>query len=133
MQVAILLGSSFAIEQLARADDYATLDLERLFSSNNQHLNAELRDFYGDTNDVDDSLVNDTVIPLEELLDYEELPTPLPGRGGSVDGGAEARNYVAYIPVPINDEDESVSGSENDEEYYDYDDEEYYEVTIITF
>ena len=35
--------------------------------------------------------------------------------------------------MPINDEDESVSGSENDEEYYDYDDEEYYEVTIITF
>ena len=49
----------------------------------------------------------------------EPLPQPLPLRGG-----AEARNYVAYIPVPISDDEDS------DEEYYeddDEDDDEYYD------
>ena len=36
--------------------------------------------------------------------------------------GPEARNYVAYIPVPINEGEE-----EEDDEYYDEDDEYYYE------
>ena len=46
----------------------------------------------------------------------EELPVP------ASQIGPEARNYVAYIPVPINDDEED----EEDEEYYDeYD--EYYE------
>ena len=47
----------------------------------------------------------------------EELPVP------ASQTGPEARNYVAYIPVPINDEEEE------DEEYYDEYDEydEYYE------
>ena len=47
----------------------------------------------------------------------EELPVP------ASQTGPEARNYVAYIPVPINDDEE---GEEEEDEYYDeYD--EYYE------
>ena len=40
----------------------------------------------------------------------------------------QARNYVAYIPVPINnddDEEEDYDEEYEDEEYYDEDDEEY--------
>ena len=44
--------------------------------------------------------------------------------------GVEGRNYVAYIPVPIND-DEQGSDSQTDEEYY-YDDDEYYD-EVSTF
>ena len=44
--------------------------------------------------------------------------------------GVEGRNYVAYIPVPINDDEEG-SDSQTDEEYYDDDDEYYDEVHII--
>ena len=46
---------------------------------------------------------------------YEELPMPLP------QSGPDARNYLAYIPVPINDDDKE------EDEYYDdvyYDDED---------
>ena len=52
----------------------------------------------------------------KHLIDNEELPKPISQTG------PEARNYVAYIPVPINDDEE-------EDEYYDeteyYDDEEY--------
>lgn len=64
----------------------------------------------------------------EGLLDSnasQPLPTPLPQR----DSGAQPRNYVAYIPVPISDEDEEdeyYDEEEYDDEYYDEDD-EYYE------
>ena len=47
----------------------------------------------------------------------EDLPVP------ASQTGPEARNYVAYIPVPINDDEEEEEG---DDEYYD-DYEEYYE------
>ena len=68
---------------MTRPDDYGQLDLERLFSNHN--LDAEGRDYHDVTAndseyDVID-LVNDTVIPVEELVAYEELPTPLPASG----------------------------------------------------
>ncbi len=52
----------------------------------------------------------------------EALPSPLPQRGGR----PQPRNYVAYIPVPINDEDEEAgkSDSSDDEEYEYYDEDE---------
>ncbi len=80
-KVAILLGSSVAIDQLlTRPDDYGQLDLERLFSNHN--LDAESRDYHDVTPDYSEydiiELMNDTVIPVEELVGYEELPTPLP-------------------------------------------------------
>ena len=57
----------------------------------------------------------------------ETLPTPLPQRG------PQARNYVAYIPVPISDdenEDDEYYDEDEDEydedEYYDEDEDEYY-------
>ena len=49
----------------------------------------------------------------ESFEEYELLPTPI-----AIEQ-PEARNYVAYIPVPLNDE-------ESDEEYYDDDDEDAY-------
>ena len=52
----------------------------------------------------------------------ETLPIPLPQIG------PQARNYVAYIPVPISDdeaEDEDYEEYDDDDEYRD-DDEEYY-------
>ena len=59
----------------------------------------------------------------------EPLPQPFPLRGD-----AEARNYVAYIPVPISDDEDSDDEyyeDEDDDEYYDNDDEDdddyYYE------
>lgn len=64
----------------------------------------------------------------------ETLPTP----AAQVGLGQQARNYVAYIPVPINggddDDDEYYydDDDEEDEEYYDEDDDYYeddYEVT----
>ena len=58
-----------------------------------------------------------------ESENAEKLPIP------QQQVGPEARNYVAYIPVPINDDEED---EEYDDEYYDddeeyYDDDEYYE------
>ena len=63
-------------------------------------------------------------------FDPEKLPTP-----SSRIGGPEARNYVAYIPVPINEgedeeEDDDDEYYDEDDEYYDdeyYDEDEYYE------
>ena len=56
------------------------------------------------------------------FLYIEILPIPSKYHQGDVIQSPEARNYVAYIPVPINNEDE-------DEEEYgeDYEDEEYYD------
>ena len=54
----------------------------------------------------------------------EQLPT------AAARLGAEARNYVAYIPVPINDDEEGEEYDEeeyDDDEYYDDEYEEYYE------
>ena len=52
----------------------------------------------------------------------EELPKP------AAQTGPEARNYVAYIPVPINDDDEDDEYYyDDDDEYYDEDDEYYYD------
>jgi len=55
----------------------------------------------------------------EPVEDLETLPVPLSMLQ------PEARNYVAYIPVPLNDDDEE--DSDEDDEYYDDDDDEYYE------
>ena len=57
---------------------------------------------------------------LEPDEDLEPLPVPLSMLQ------PEARNYVAYIPVPLNDDDDE-EGSDEDDEYYDDDDDEYYE------
>ena len=54
-----------------------------------------------------------------DVKKFEELPTPSP------QVGPEARNYVAYIPVPINEGEEEDEYYDDDDEYYDDDD--YYE------
>ena len=64
------------------------------------------------------------------------LPTPSKYHQSDEMTSPEGRNYVAYIPVPINGDDED-DNEEYDEEYEDdeyyeeddeeYDDEEYYE------
>ena len=52
----------------------------------------------------------------------ETLPNPLPQIG------PQARNYVAYIPVPISDDEaEDDDYEEYDDDEYKDDDEEYYE------
>ena len=64
----------------------------------------------------------------ENTTAVETLPTPLPQRG------PQARNYVAYIPVPISDDeneddeyyDEDEDEYDDDDEYYDDDEDEYY-------
>ena len=56
------------------------------------------------------------------FLYIELLPTPSKYHQGDVIQSPEARNYVAYIPVPINNEDE-----DEDEYEEDYEDEEYYD------
>ena len=46
---------------------------------------------------------------------------------------AEARNYVAYIPVPLNDEDDEEETDEDtggSESYYDDEDEYYEDVSV---
>ena len=52
----------------------------------------------------------------------ELLPIPSKYHQGDVIQSPEARNYVAYIPVPINNDDE-----DEDEYDEDYEDEEYYD------
>ena len=59
---------------------------------------------------------NDTQFSDASYIVNESLPQPLPQTA------AQPRNYVAYIPVPISDEDDE----DEDDEYYD-DDEDYYE------
>ena len=53
----------------------------------------------------------------------ESLPTPLPLRDG-----AQARNYVAYIPVPISDDEDEDDEYYDDDEENDEDEDDYYEV-----
>ena len=66
---------------------------------------------------TDISYNNDTYYPHNASIpSIETLPVPLP------QSAAQPRNYVAYIPVPISDDEDE----EDDEEYYD-DDEEYYD------
>ena len=60
---------------------------------------------------------NDTQVPDASYIVNESLPQPLPQTA------AQPRNYVAYIPVPISDDEDDV---EDDDEYYD-DEEEYYD------
>ena len=61
----------------------------------------------------------------------ELLPTPLKYHQGDSMPSPEGRNYVAYIPVPINNEDEDDEDEYDDEyeddEYYDDDEDEEYE------
>ena len=56
------------------------------------------------------------------FLYIELLPIPSKYHQGDAIQSPEARNYVAYIPVPINNEDE-----DEDEYEEDYEDEEYYD------
>ena len=76
---------------------------------------------------IDISYHNDTTSDSDIIsiaFNNESLPQPLPQTG------AQPRNYVAYIPVPISD-DEDEEGDEyydDDEEYYD--DEEYGRVSL---
>ena len=68
---------------------------------------------------IDISYHNDTTSDSDIIsiaFNNESLPQPLPQTG------AQPRNYVAYIPVPISDDE----GEEEGDEYYD-DDEEYYD------
>ena len=51
----------------------------------------------------------------------ETLPTPLSQIG------PQARNYVAYIPVPISDDETEDEDYEYDDDEYKDDDEEYYD------
>jgi hypothetical protein len=55
------------------------------------------------------------------LNNTETLPVPQPQTG------PQLRNYVAYIPVPINDEEEEDEDEEYYEDEYEDEDEEYYE------
>ena len=71
---------------------------------------------YNPGNTITDTNVTIELVDVYE--DYEMLPTPLPLTG------PEARNYVAYIPVPLNDDEESEE--DDDTEYY-YDEDEYYD------
>jgi len=69
---------------------------------------------------------NTTMNGLEEeesFEEYELLPTPI-----AIEQ-PEARNYVAYIPVPLNDEesDEEYYDDDNEDAYYDKEDDDYYE------
>merc|ERR1719394_1439952 len=73
---------------------------------------AEIKDDYLSDAESGNSFENPA-----ESKNAEKLPIP------QQQVGPEARNYVAYIPVPINDDEED---EEYDDEYYD-DDEEYYE------
>ena len=74
---------------------------------------------------IDISYHNDTN-PDSDIISIafnESLPQPLPQTA------AQPRNYVAYIPVPISDdEDEGDEYYDDDEEYYD--DEEYGGVSL---
>ena len=75
---------------------------------------------------------------LDNYFEYYYLPEPLPKPSKYHQGDSmqspEGRNYVAYIPVPINnddDDEEEYDDEYEDDEYYDEEedeyDEEYYE------
>ena len=62
------------------------------------------------------------------IMITELLPAPSKYHQRSSIQSPEARNYVAYIPVPINSDDEEEEDYDEeyeDDEYYDEDDEEY--------
>ena len=78
------------------------------------------------------------------LIATEFLPAPLKYHKRRSMQAPEPRNYVAYIPVPINNDDDDEEDYDEDygeDEYYEDDDEEYddeyyyedeYEVPIVT-
>ena len=75
---------------------------------------------------IDISYHNDTTSDSDIIsiaFNNESLPQPLPQTG------AQPRNYVAYIPVPISDDEEEGDEYYDDDEEY-YDDEEYGGVSL---
>ena len=80
---------------------------------------SAIKDISSQKNDTYYPHDNASIPSIESIFpSIETLPVPMP------QSAAEPRNYVAYIPVPISDDEDEEE--EDDDEYYD-DEEEYYD------